>query len=53
MVDEIGREYQLGREVSGEWILLYLFLVIQLLYNLVILRRLYHACKVQRITAEA
>lgn len=45
MADEIGREYSLGWEVVGEWIILYVFLVIQLLYDLVILRRLYHSYK--------
>jgi hypothetical protein len=48
MVDEIGREYILGWEVVGEWIILYVFLAVQLLYNAVILRRLYRACAVQR-----
>lgn len=41
MVDEIGREYPLEWEVVGEWIILYVFLAIQLLYNIVILRWLY------------
>lgn len=41
MVDEIGREYLLGWEVIGEWIILYVFLSIQLLYNFVILQRMY------------
>jgi hypothetical protein len=44
MVDEIGREYGLGWEVVGEWIILYVFLAIQFFYNIVILRRLYRAC---------
>jgi hypothetical protein len=44
MADEIGREYRLGWEVVGEWIILYVFLAIQFLYNIVILRRLYRAC---------
>jgi hypothetical protein len=44
MVDEIGREYILGWEVVGEWIILYVFLAIQLFYNLVILRRVHRAC---------
>ncbi len=48
MVDEIGREYLLGWEVFGEWIILYVFLATQLLYNIVILRLLYRAFKVQR-----
>jgi hypothetical protein len=43
MVDEIGREYLLGWEVVGEWIILYVFLAIQLLYNVVILRQVYRA----------
>ena len=40
MVDEIAREYQLGWEVLGEWIILYVLLTIQLIYNLVILVKL-------------
>lgn len=48
MVDEIGREYLLGWEVVGEWIILYVFLAIQLLYNVVILRRVYRT-KIKRI----
>jgi hypothetical protein len=48
MVDEIGREYLLGWEVVGEWIILYVFLAIQLLYNIVILRRVYRA-KIGRV----
>ena len=40
MVDEIGRESLLGWEVLGEWIILYTFLVIQLIYNLIILSKL-------------
>jgi hypothetical protein len=48
MVDEIGREYLLGWEVVGEWIILYIFLAIQLLYNTVILRRLYRA-RIRRV----
>jgi len=46
MIDEIGREYLLGWEVLGEWIILYVFLTTQLIYNLVILLqlfRIYHA----------
>lgn len=38
MVDEIGREYLLGWETAGEWIILYIFLTVQLFYNLMILR---------------
>ncbi len=45
MVDEIGREHLLGWEVAGEWIILYVFLAIQLLYNIVILQRVYRAGK--------
>jgi hypothetical protein len=40
MVDEIAREYRLGWEVLGEWIILYVLLTIQLIYNLAILLRL-------------
>jgi formate hydrogenlyase subunit 3/multisubunit Na+/H+ antiporter MnhD subunit len=40
MVDEISREYRLGWEVLGEWIILYVLLTTQLVYNLVILGRL-------------
>ena len=43
MVDEIGRELLLGWEVKGEYIILYVFLVIQLLYNIIILRRVYRS----------
>ena len=43
MVDEIGREYLLGWEVLGEWIILYTFLTTQLIYNLVILLQLFRA----------
>jgi len=53
MVDEIGREYLQGWEVTGEWIILYVFLAIQLFYNIVILRRLYRAGEVQRREGEA
>jgi hypothetical protein len=48
MVDEIGREYLLGWEVVGEWIILYVFLAIQLLYNVVILRRVYRT-RIRRV----
>ena len=41
MVDEIGREYLLGWEVLGEWIILYTFLTTQLIYNLVIMREIF------------
>lgn len=43
MIDEIGREYLMGWEVLGEWIILYLFLTTQLAYNLVILLQWSHA----------
>jgi hypothetical protein len=45
MADEIGREYLLGWEVVGEWVILYVFLTIQLIYNVIILRRVYHVCR--------
>jgi hypothetical protein len=48
MVDEIGREYMLGWEVVGEWIILYAFLAIQLIYNVIVLRRLYRA-RIRRV----
>ena len=41
MMDEIGREYLLGWEVLGEGIILNVFLTIQLLYNALILRKMY------------
>ncbi len=41
MADEIGREYQLGWEVLGEWIILYIFLTTQLVYNVVIFFQLF------------
>jgi len=53
MVDEIGREYLLGWEVVGEWIILYVFLAIQLFYNVVILRRVYRASAAQRTETRA
>jgi hypothetical protein len=33
MLDEIGRETLMGWETLGEWIILYIFLFVQLLYN--------------------
>lgn len=48
MVDEIGREYLLGWEVLGEWIILYTFLTAQLTYNLVILLQLFRAFRNRR-----
>jgi hypothetical protein len=53
MVDEIGRETLLGWEVTGEWIILYIFLAIQLFYNFVILRRMHRTHTVQRTEAVA
>ena len=41
MIDEIGREYLVGWEVLGEWIMLYGFLTTQLVYNLVVLLALF------------
>lgn len=41
MVDEIAREYRLGWEVLGEWIILYVLLTTQLAYNLAILFKLW------------
>ncbi len=40
MVDEIGREMGPGREMTGEWLILYSLLVIQLAYHLILLRSL-------------
>ena len=40
MIDEIGREYPLGWETLGEWIILYIFLTVQLFYNFTILKTL-------------
>ncbi len=40
MVDEIGREYILGWEVIGEWIILYVFLTFHLVYNFLIILKL-------------
>ena len=48
MVDEIGREYLLGWEVFGEWIILYTFLTTQLIYNLVVLLQLFRAYRDRR-----
>lgn len=46
MADEIGREYAIGWEVLGEWIILYIFLSVQLFYNILILFKLFHTYKV-------
>ncbi|MDY7077007.1 MAG: hypothetical protein SXV54_08790 [Chloroflexota bacterium] len=53
MVDEIAREYRLGWEVLGEWIILYIFLTTQLIYNLIILLRLSRAYQDQRSVDQA
>ena len=53
MIDEIGREYLLGWEVAGEWIILYACLAIQLLYNIVILRLVYRTGVSQPSEAKA
>ncbi len=37
MIDEIARENRLGWETAGEWIILYFFLSVQLIYNLAVL----------------
>jgi len=38
MVDEIGREMELGWETTGEWIILYGLLAVQLVYHLMVWR---------------
>jgi len=48
MIDEIGSEYLLGWEVLGEWIILYVFLMIQFVYILVILLQLFRAHNARR-----
>jgi len=40
MVDEIGREMGLGWETTGEWLILYGLLAIQLAYHLILIRSL-------------
>jgi hypothetical protein len=47
MADEIGRGTEFGLEVVGEWVGLYVFLTVQALYNVVILRRLYEDSRVR------
>ncbi len=53
LVDEIGREYLLGWEVVGEWVILYVSLAIQLLYNVLILLRVYRTRVAQHGEARA
>jgi hypothetical protein len=53
MVDEIVREYRLGWEVLGEWIILYVLLAIQLIYNLTILVYLFRTYHDRRSTDKA
>jgi len=53
MVDEIGREYLIGWEVLGEWIILYVFLTIQLIYNLVVLLKLFRVYNARFIEGKA
>ena len=50
MVDEIGREYSLGWEVLGEWIILYLILMMQLFYNILILLLTYRSLPAHKYT---
>jgi len=40
MLDEIGHEYLSDWSITGEWVILYILFVIQLIYNLIILFRL-------------
>jgi len=40
MLDEIGHEYFSDWSITGEWVILYILFVIQLIYNLIILFRL-------------
>jgi hypothetical protein len=53
MVDEIAREYRLGWEVLGEWIILYALLTIQLMYNVVVLLRLFRVYQDPRSAGNA
>ncbi len=43
MLDEIGRETALGWETFGEWIILYTFLFTQLVYNSIIITKLFRS----------
>ena len=47
MLDEIGREYALGWETTGEWIILYLFLSIHLLYNIIVAFQVFNVRYIQ------
>jgi len=40
MLDEISHEYFADWSITGEWVIFYIFIVIQLIYNLIILFRL-------------
>jgi len=40
MLDEIAHEYLSDWSIAGEWVILYILFVIQLIYNLIILFRL-------------
>jgi len=40
MLDEIGHEYLSDWSITGEWVILYLLFIIQLIYNSIILFRL-------------
>ena len=53
MADEIGREYLLGWEVLGEWIILYVFLAVQLVYNSVVLVKLFRAYHARNAESQA
>lgn len=44
--DEIAREYRLGWETTGEWIILYLFLAFQLAYNGLVFFQIYRSDKI-------
>jgi hypothetical protein len=48
LVDEISHEYSLGSEASGEWIVLYVCFAIQLLYNIIVMRKLHAVYMTQR-----
>ena len=52
MADEIAREYRLGWETSGEWIILYACFFIQFFYNLLIFALLRQSFRSQRLMEE-